>query len=205
MINLLNQFAEFLQMTTPEAQGVQAAIIIGSAILGLLYCFFGYRSVRLITAIVGFLLGFVGGTAASVHLNLTSPLDIVVPVLAGVVVALLNFFLYKLGVFVAVFFVTMSVTASLLLTYVKLEENVALIIGLAAGLVFAILAVIFVKPVIIIMTAFMGGLLFADQIFEYLVQVRWDSQMETLARLGTGAGLGLIGMIFQFVTTRKKG
>ena len=127
------------------------------------------------------------------------------PVLAGVVVALLNFFLYKLGVFIAVFFVTMSVTASLLLTYVKLEENVALIIGLAAGLVFAILAVIFVKPVIIIMTAFMGGLLFADQIFEYLVQVRWDSQMETLARLGTGAGLGLIGMIFQFVTTRKKG
>ena len=73
-----------------------------------------------------------------------------------------------------------------------------------AGLVFAILAVIFVKPVVIIMTALMGGLLFADQIFEYLVQVRWDPQLETLIRLGTGAGLGLIGIIFQFVTTRGK-
>ena len=204
MINLLNQLAEFLQMTTPEAQGIQAAIIIGAAVLGLVYCFFGYRSIRLITAIVGFMIGLVAGIIVAVNLELTQPLDIVVPLAIGVVLALLNFFLYKLGMFVAVFFVTMSVTTSLLLAYVSLEENVSLIIGLAAGLVFAILAVIFVKPVVIIMTALMGGLLFADQIFEYLVQVRWDPQLETLIRLGTGAGLGLIGIIFQFVTTRGK-
>ena len=203
MIDVINELARFFEVSEPAIQGAGTVVVILTALFGLLYCFAGYRSVKAITTAVGFFIGLLGGYILTGEFQFSSPLPVIMPLLVGVVFAVLNFFLFRLSVFVAVFFVTSSVVSSLLLNYVQLDELIGFVIALAAGLIFAILAVIFLKPVIIVTTGLMGGLLFADQIFSYLIQVRWNAQTETLVRLGTGLILGVIGIICQFVSTRK--
>ena len=176
MIDVINELARFFEVSEPAIQGAGTVVVILTALFGLLYCFAGYRSVKAITTAVGFFIGLLVGYVLTGEFQFSSPLPVIMPILVGVVFAVLNFFLFRLSVFV---------------------------IALAAGLIFAILAVIFLKPVIIVTTGLMGGLLFADQIFSYLIQVRWNAQTETLVRLGTGLILGVIGIICQFVSTRK--
>ena len=84
----------------------------------------------------------------------------------AVVAALLSFFLYKLGVFLIVFFAVLAFATSILITVqgtvfsVSLGKGSMLAAGIAAvaALVCAVLSVIFSEPVIIIATAVSGGM-----------------------------------------------
>ncbi|MDO4620529.1 MAG: DUF4203 domain-containing protein [Lachnospiraceae bacterium] len=203
-MEMINEVAAKYGAMLAQPSLLLTGVIIGTAILGLIYCFFGYKVIRGLAALIGFAAGAsIGLVVVSVY-SFEFPVSLIIPIAAGLVLALIAFFLYKLGVFAAVFAAAFSVTISLLQSYIRLDDEIAALIALAAALVCAILSVIFLRPVVIILTALIGGMMFADELFEYLIQIRWDAQMEMLIRLGAGIVLGLIGMIFQFVTTRNR-
>ena len=178
------------------------ACIIAIAILGLIYCFFGFKAIRFIATIIGFMIGACVGAIVVQTAGLTSPLDIVVPVGAAIVFGILGFFLLRIGVFFAVLLSAFSVTVSLLTEYTKLDETVVAIVGIVLAVILAVLSVVYLRPMVIISTALTGGLMFSNELYENLVHIRWDAQIETLVRLGTGLLLALIGIIYQFRTTR---
>jgi hypothetical protein len=189
----------------PDFSGITwlpTAGIIFSVILGFIYCFLGYKAMRFVTTLVGFALGLSIGYVVAQVAHLTSPLDIIVPIAGGIVFALLGFFLYRIGIFFAVFLAVFGITVSLLKEYTRLDETVVLIVALVVGVILAILSVVYLRPLVIVSTAISGGMILANEIYENLVHVRWSADLETMIRLGTGLLLALIGMIYQFRTTR---
>lgn len=187
-----------LEQLIPQP-GVRAALLIIAGIFAIVYCFYGYRVLRGICAVLGFITGAAAGYTVSQNLGLQSPVDLAVILAAGVVLALLMYFLYRFGVFVTVMLVGAALVFSELTGRgVVNDEVICLIIALIAGIVLAVLSVIFLRPVIIIITSLTGGLLLSDILFKYLIQVRWSEQMALIIPLAAGIVIGLIGMLCQF-------
>src|SRR6516225_11341415 len=132
--------------------------LIGALILlaGALFCFVGYRFFRILIAIWGFFAGFNLGTAAMTGLFnnafLGTTTGIVLGIVIGLVFALLAYFFYYFAV------VLLGATAgyelgSGLIGAIGLNNPgfIAVIIGIALAIVFALVIVLFNLPKILIM------------------------------------------------------
>lgn len=172
--------------------------------LGIIYCFFGYRAMRVIAALVGFAAGVLIGDGIARAAEFQFPLDLVMVIVGGVLLAVLGFFLFRVFMFVAVFLSVFSITMSLIVEYTKLDSMVILIVALVVGIIFAILAAVYLRTMIIVATALSGGFILANELFENLIRIQWSSTVETIVRLSTGLGLAVIGMVYQFHTAPKE-
>ena len=132
------------------------------------------------------------------------PLDLVMVIVGGVLLAVLGFFLFRVFMFVAVFLSVFSITMSLIVEYTKLDSMVILIVALVVGIIFAILAAVYLRTMIIVATALSGGFILANELFENLIRIQWSPTVETIVRLSTGLGLAVIGMVYQFHTAPKE-
>jgi hypothetical protein len=81
---------------------------------------------------------------------------------------------------------------------------VILIVALVVGIIFAILAAVYLRTMIIVATALSGGFILANELFENLIRIQWSPTVETIVRLSTGLGLAVIGMVYQFHTAPKE-
>lgn len=196
------------QIPQIQAEGAPAwlapAVICIAVVLGFIYCFLGYKSMRFMTTLLGVVLGLGLGTVIADQVKLQSPIDIVVIAGAAAVFGILGFFLYRIFMFLSVFIAAFSITMSLITEYTKLDQLVIFIVALVVGVIFAILAAVYLRPMIIVSTALSGGLILANELFENLIHIRWSSSLETIIRLSTGIILAIIGMIYQFRTTPKE-
>ena len=204
LTNLLTGFGR-TDLPLPDLTGFAwfpTASVIAIAILGLVYCFFGYKASRFIATIIGILIGLYVGFVVVQTAQLAEPLDLVVPIAAGVVFGILGFFLLRIGIFFSVLLAVFGIVISLMTEYTKLDETVVTIVAIVLAVIFAVLSVVYLRPMVIISTALSGGRIFSNELFENLVHIRWDAQIETMVRLGVGLLLALIGIIYQFRTTR---
>jgi hypothetical protein len=176
------------------------AIII-AVLIGVIYCFFGYKSMRFITTVMGLLFGLAVGAVVATLAKLASPIDILVVVGAGLLFALLGFFLYRIFMFLSVFLVVFLVTMSMVAEYSNLDDLVIAIVALVVGIILAILAAVYLRPMIIVSTAFSGGMMLSNELFENLIHIRWDPTIESVVRISVGLILAVIGIIYQFRTT----
>ena len=192
------QLQKILDWKNTVPQEYQIAIVLAAAIFAIVYCFYGYKLMRCLNFIAGFVVGAAAGYIVAVVLELDSLLLTVVPLVAGLAVGLLMYFLFRVGMFITVMMAGFLLVAGLLQQYTTLADNVRILIALGGGLVMAVFCVIFLRPVTIIITSLSGGFSFAAILFTHLVQVKWSSFFAMVAPLAVGLVLGIIGMIVQF-------
>jgi hypothetical protein len=178
--------------------------IVVAVVLGIVYCFFGYKAMRFIAALVGFAAGVLVGDGIARAAEFKYPLDLVMVIAGGVLLAVLGFFLFRVFMFIAVFLSVFSITMSLIVEYTKLDSMVILIVALVVGVIFAILAAVYLRTMIIVATALSGGFILSNELFENLIRIQWSPSVEAIVRLSVGLLLAVIGMIYQFHTTPKE-
>jgi hypothetical protein len=179
--------------------GTMAGAII-LLVLGLVFCFLGFRLARFVSAIVGAIIG--GGLCAFVASSyLPAAAASVGTIAAGVIGALLVAYLFYHISYAVVFVVCAAAGAALgsvpALAFAS-GSSVAYVVIAVCAVLFGVAGVLFFKPVMIFLTG-LGGLLAAPQIFT-LAQVTTSIKLE----LAAGIALSVVGMVIQALTTRGR-
>ena len=175
--------------------GQTMEVLIATIVVGVLLSLFGLKLVRVLTTIVGLVLGAGVGLVIS-HLLGWSGLTVAIVTLGcAVVLAALSFFLYRMGVFFTVFVSVLGICISVMYP----GTNLMLVIYLAAALVFAILSAIFVEPFVIVVTAVSGGVNAALAIVSLA-----GLSGNLLITVGIAAVIIIVGMIVQFMMHSRK-
>lgn len=184
--------------------------------LGIMFCFFGYRYLRKLIMGFGFL---VGAITAYILLAPTMSLfpTIILSVVIGAATGLLLYYVHFAGIFMlgAAFGASL---VRILCTLFSWDPSalVASILTLVAAIVLGVMAVIYRRNLIVICTAFTGGMLTAlccgFMLFgepEALTVAKLVPTLRTYFSDHSywctlaGAALAAAGMLIQFITTAK--
>lgn len=204
MGSILTQLGSVETMLTGLDTAPKALLLAVGLLLALIYCFSGYTSIKAIGALFGFVFGLAIGFIIVGVMGLSSPLDIAVPAICGIIMAMISFFLFKLGVFFAVAFAGVWLVKEALAYYPALSDDATkTLIAMCAGVALGVIGVLTMRHFIIVMTAIFGGIAFSKLIFDNIVLITWDSQVGTVLRILLAAGLAIAGMVHQFRTTGK--
>lgn len=171
--------------------GIMAATIV----IGLLICFFGLKLVKVVATVLGFLIGASVGAGAAQAFGLDGIALVAVAVVCAVVLAVLTYFIQRVGVFI----MTLLYSAGVLLSLLGMSSTVVLIVIAVVSLLLAILAAIFVEPVIIIITAVCGGFMAGPMIIR-MAALNVPSWVGYVA----SAVLTVLGMLLQFAMHSRK-
>lgn len=188
----INGFLDFGQFGMPEG-----VIMI---FLGVLVLFFGYRIKKIAFFVVWFLLGFNLVKMLMPMINNAVPAiadsdiyQILIPVAGGAILGMLGFTIEKLCVAGIAFALTMMVTVQYFGT-----ETTTLIIGAVTAIAVSGIAVMMIKPAIIVLTAIAG----AYAIVTALPNIWHELNIGDLYWPILG-GLAILGTVVQFMTTKK--
>ncbi len=195
---------EFLSNVIPNMQTATLAAIIFSMVLSLIYCFFGYKLLRIHISFIMLVIGATIGFFIAIALNLDMQFVIAAVAVLGILLAVLGFFFYKAGLFILIALLVGTSLYSYLHDIFTMQYII--IICAALGVFFAILACFFVRPVVIIMTSIFGALSFSDTLIDnFLTQVALLNTVRTTEYiiLGLAAIIALFGIIFQFRSTEN--
>ena len=176
------------------SSGIAAMVCTVSLIFGLLEGFFGYKIMKLMFAVTGFIGGGLLGMALYIYLIGSTPQDVgpavLCGILAGVAVAYLLYKVYLIGVF-------FSNAALMFLLGILLcgTEQSDLILSAACGVVVGVLAVKFVRIWVIAVSGVSGGMAAGPALMGLLGQYQAGPAM--LA----GVVLAILGILYQWKTT----
>lgn len=174
-------------------QELRAILIILALILGGIQCFFGHKLFRVMTAIIGFLVGGIIGIA--IGAIIAEEIGAVICFLVlGALGAVLSYTLYKLGVFIVCF--GSGAMIGLLLAMAMGNEDAFIPLMAILGLLMGILGVILTKPLIILSTS-VGGASAMGFALAGLFE-------EPTVGLLLGIILAIIGIFVQFNMDKKK-
>ncbi|MDO4269368.1 MAG: WG repeat-containing protein [Eubacteriales bacterium] len=174
--------------------GILSVLLAFAALLGLLYCFFGFKLMRLWFAVCGFFAGAAIGFFAmsfAFHAESAGP-HILAALAGGVLGAILLYRVYLLGVFLLNGLLSFLVFV-LLLGY----ETAPLVIAGVCAVICGVLAVKFVRVWTILSTGVSGGLAAGCALAALL-----GVSSPGLALL-LGAVIAVLGILFQWKTTGK--
>ena len=132
-----------------EAVIVSAVSIVISVFIGIL----GLKLIRVWNAVIGFVAGALLGFAVTYLMGLEAVPVLIAAGVAGLVFAILNSVFKKFGAF----WVCFLGMASTVLAITNAGNWIMLAVCGAVGLIFAILAMIWFEPFVIIATALAGG------------------------------------------------
>ena len=206
MENLMHQLQEYFYNQFPIIEQNNLIVIITALVIALLYVFFGYKLLRVYISLLGFLIGFALGIVICAVFDLSNTTAVIVIIcVCAVALAALGFWLYKAGLFVMILLSLFPIILSIVSEFTTIQPVFMWIGSILFALVLAILAIFFVRPVVIIVTAVSGGLSIANLIINSLLPE--IAQVNTVdgARifmLIIGAVIAVLGIYFQFMTTK---
>lgn len=186
----MNHVTEYLNQITASSFGILGMIFLG---LALLNCFLGYRLKKLWISMIGFLLGIAIGAGITALFSENKTVILVAGLVVGILAALLSFRLYLIGVF---FYAVLS-AYPLIAGLIGKELWWEIALSVIAALLIGLLAVNFVRPVLIIVSAVGGGMQ-ASQII-----MGWIAMENPWGLYGVAAGLALLGMLVQFRSSKE--
>ena len=159
-----------------------------SLIIGAVECFAGFKIMKAMLAIWGFFIGAILGVIVGV-LSQNTILGLISVIVFGVILAVLSFKFYVAGVFILTAFL------STIAIYIICQK---IFIALPLGIIIGVLAIYFVKPVVIISTAISGAevMLSSACLMMNLTESRFITSVLWIP-------IALLGIIVQFITTRK--
>lgn len=196
-----------------ESQGeMYDYYVIAAVVIGLIECFFGYRILRFLLGVLGFIAGAVVAGSLGYELSNGSELiSIISGIAGGVIGAFIMYTLYVVGVFAigaALGFMIASYVFGIMNTG---PVTLMLAAAAAAG---GILAAVFRKPMLILATAY-GGSYAAVTGVSYLLAKNFNPlDPEFLNSLGEDQlyrmaiiwfGLGVFGFVVQLMTLPAAG
>ena len=135
-----------------ETNLIISAIVLG--MLGFVQCFFGYRFFRIILAVLGFFIGM--GIGASLVANAQPVVVVLVSLICGAIGAILFYYLYFIGTFLAGIALGSSLAAVLIANF-DVTPNTTTIVIVLGAVIGGILGILLSKYIIMLATAFTGS------------------------------------------------
>lgn len=163
---------------------------------GFISCFLGYKLLKIWIAIIGFVIGMALGYFLSYKHVSNMAIPILIGFLVGLLIGFVAFRIYKMGVFLIAFVTTVTFFGQLLAHYNE-PAWIWLILTLVLASVAAVVALKFVKPVIIISTALNGAASVVIGVF-WLMKIDAEYMLLLSAIL-----LAIVGVIVQFLTNKN--
>ena len=190
---VMDKLPEMMQnFQTPEL-----IIMLG---VGLAIVLFGYRIKKVAFFIIWFLLGYIGATYLMPEIVKLAPEvgnnDLwrnLIPIGAGLLLALLGFSIEKLCVGGICFVLTMLISAQYFGT-----EMQTLAISAVVGIIIAGAAVMLMKPATIIATSAAGAYAITLALMSLISNISFDTYYWPML-----IGVTVVGSIFQFLTTKR--
>lgn len=161
-----------------------------SLVIGAVECFAGFKIMKAMMAIWGFFIGAMLGVVIGVVAESTA-LGVILVLLLGTGLAVLSFKLYLAGIFILTAFLT---TIALYIMF----ENIFIALLLAIGV--GVLAIYFVKPVVIITTAISGAGIILSSAYMMMDLGMNGSPVVTVI---LWIPIALAGIAVQYITTQK--
>lgn len=186
----MNHVTEYLNQITASSFSIFGMIFLG---LALLNCFLGYRLKKLWISMIGFLLGIAIGAGITALFSENKTVILAAGLVVGILVALLSFRLYLIGVF---FYAVLS-AYPLIAGLIGKELWWEIALSVIAAILIGLLAVNFVRPVLIIVSAVGGGM----QVSQIIMG--WIAMENPWGLYGVAAGLALLGMLVQFRSSKE--
>ena len=206
MENLMHQLQEYFYNQFPIIEQNNLIVIITALVIALLYVFFGYKLLRVYISLLGFLIGFALGIVICAVFDLSNTTAVIVIIcVCAVALAALGFWLYKAGLFVMILLSLFPIILSIVSEFTTIQPVFMWIGSILFALVLAILAIFFVRPVVIIVTAVSGGLSIASLVVNNLLpEIAQVNTMDgaRIFMLIIGGVIAVLGIYFQFVTTK---
>jgi len=185
--------------------------VMAAVAIGLIECFFGYRILRFLLGVLGFIAGAVVCGSMGYELSDGSEIiSIIAGIAGGLAGAFIMYTLYIVGVFAigaALGFMTASYVFGIM------NSDPIMIVLIAAAVLGGVLAAILQKPMLILATAF-GGAYAAVTGVAYLLLKNFDPlDPEFLNTLSEDQlyrmaiiwfGLGVFGLVIQLMTLPRK-
>ncbi len=175
-------------------------ILVFSVTFYLVECFFGYKCIKAFVLIIGFLTGFVAAFyVSSAFYNKDAYIPSVIGMAAGILLALIAFKLYLVGVFIFCGSVAAQAVLRLPLSQEGMQNILRIILCIIAFVVIGVLAVKFAKFCIICVTAIFGAIN-AINLLRTPVAVLNDNIM---IRFAVIAVVAIAGIMIQRITTGR--
>ena len=176
------------------------ASVVITLVLALLQCFFGYKLLRGWIALIGFLVGFFLGYVVASRLGATGYIPLIVAIIAGILLSIIAFKIYLVGVFI--YCGTIAAGATRLIPFPEGEAwlVISFIVAVAVFVLAGFLAVKFAKPCIIGITS-ISGASSAAQAIQELSPEMVANRSSLLLVFG---GLLLAGLVVQILMNRGK-
>lgn len=133
---------------TPEITAIIAILI------GLLFCFAGYKIQKLLITIVWFVLGFILAKEIGGHFIESSNLLLIIEIISGLIIGSVGFKLEKLALCIAVAYLVYITIGPYITGF---EQGVEIIIHFGVSLLVGILSTFFIKPILIIVSSIAGA------------------------------------------------
>ena len=207
MESLMKQLQEYFYNQFPVIEQNNLIVIITALVIALLYVFFGYKLLRVYISLLGFLIGLVIGVVLCAVFDLQNTTAVIVIIcVCAVALAALGFWLYKAGLFVMIVLSLFPVILSVVSDFATIKPVFMWIGSILFALLLAILAMFFMRPVVIIVTAFSGGLSIASLVVNNLLPEIAQVNTTDGARifmLIIGGVIAVLGIYFQFMTTKS--
>lgn len=156
-------------------------------VIALVTCFFGYKLNKIIIAIFGLIIGFNLGVTYLPNLLEGQTVIYIISAILALIVGLLSYKLYLVGVFLLC-----ALAAFILCENLNLSENIQMIVSIAAGFIAGILGVKFTRPLMIISTSLAGASTFTE-----CALILFKMQSNTLSLI-IFIVIALLGMSYQF-------
>ena len=191
--NVLNIAARIHDM---QAAGTLAMAFFGIVLVfGLVNCILGYRLLRVWMMIFGFLMGAGAGFFGVYEAGASDKtIYVVVMLIAGVVLAVISFAIFKAGIFIIGAGIGLTVTIYLIHPTTSFTFFLCLLTGVGLGF----LALRYEREVIIVGTSILGGILSG------FATAKLTNMEEIPFGIIFSIGFALVGMLIQFAINRLK-
>ncbi len=204
---LFNSPIDVSDLTTQQLN----VLIVTAVAIGTLYCFLGYRTLRFVLGLTGFLMA--GGVAATLvnWISQGNQLAVLIALfIGGMCGAFALYFLYRTGVFLLGLMGTALIAHNVLSAQPDTWIPVAVIgVAVLGGLV----ALLLERPVILLATAALGAWMVVSGVAYFIVGSGelegltkvFESEEQRMIILASWAILAVAGALSQVATTKKKG
>lgn len=189
-MEILRQIGESAQ----SVQGTGAAWAITAIITGAVSCFLGYKLLKFWIVLGGLVAGGFAGYSITKMYSGNMLVQVIVAVLAAIILSMISYNLYLVGVFLLCSLLGLMLASFLL----QPQSEVITLLCVAIGLAVGALAVRFVRPMVILSTSFQGGLTMAAGI------VALAGLKDNAFLGGIALAIGVFGCFVQFLISARK-
>ena len=174
-------------------------VLVFAVAFYLVECFMGYKAIKWLVAIVGFVIGFLIGFIVTGQMYTNDfYIPTIVGIAAGICLALVAFKLYLVGVFIFCGTVACRAIANLPFGNDQAQYILKLVLCIAVFVIVGILAVKFAKFCIIAITAITGSINAVNLLRTPIVML--DNNM--ILRIAVIALLAIVGILIQKATNK---